>query len=427
MSVEPLAPEAPASPTIPETRRVLSNRAAYLLAAFVIGLGLFASATPSPLYRSYSVLFDFSPLTLTLIYATYSLGVLASLLVLGSSSDDVGRRPVLLVSLGTLMTSTVLFMLADSTAWLFAARGLQGIATGAALSAASASLLDFHPRRDPAGVGLTNATASVAGLGLGILVSSVLVQIGAAPRVLPFVLLFALFVVAFAGAYLMPEPVSTRRRLRLKLERPSIPPAVRRPFVLASLAVVASWSIGALFFSIGPGLAAALFNSTNVVVSGLGIVALTASAAAAQFLTVRIAPWLGAAIGSVALAAGMALIVGAAHTGSSGLYLAGSIVGGAGFGAAFLGGLRALVASIPPGHRASVMSAFYVVAYASLSIPAVLAGLVVTDLGLNETFELFGSVVAALALVVAVEAWRTRPAPPVRSGRRPRAAAEAAR
>ena len=315
MPVEPLAPEAPASPAIPETRRVLSNRAAYLLAAFVIGLGLFASATPSPLYRSYSVLFDFSPLTLTLIYATYSLGVLASLLVLGSSSDDVGRRPVLLVSLGTLMASTVLFMLADSTGWLFAARGLQGIATGAALSAASASLLDFHPRRDPAGVGLTNATASVAGLGLGILVSSVLVQIGAAPRVLPFVLLFALFVVAFAGAYLMPEPVSTRRRLRLKLERPSIPPAVRRPFVLASLAVVASWSIGALFFSIGPGLAAELFDSTNVVVSSIGIVALTASAAVAQFLTVRIAPWLGAAIGSVALAAGMALIVGAAHTG----------------------------------------------------------------------------------------------------------------
>ncbi len=43
-------------------------------------------------------------------------------------------------------------------------------------------------------------------------------------------------------------------------------------------------------------------------------------------------------------------------------------------------------------------------------MPAVLAGLVVDDLGLEQTFETFGSVVAALALVVAFEAWRTRPA-----------------
>ena len=56
------------------------------------------------------------------------------------------------------------------------------------------------------------------------------------------------------------------------------------------------------------------------------------------------------------------------------------------------------------------MSAFYIVAYASLSVPAVLAGLVVTHLGLQTTFETFGSVVAAIALVVAFEAWRTRPA-----------------
>ena len=55
------------------------------------------------------------------------------------------------------------------------------------------------------------------------------------------------------------------------------------------------------------------------------------------------------------------------------------------------------------------MSAFYVVAYASLSLPAIAAGLLVTPLGLRPTFEIFGSVIAALALVVAFEAWRTRP------------------
>ena len=64
---------------------------------------------------------------------------------------------------------------------------------------------------------------------------------------------------------------------------------------------------------------------------------------------------------------------------------------------------------IPPDHRAAVMSAFYVVAYLSISVPAILAGLLITPLGLDTTFEVFGAVVAALALVVAGEAWRTRP------------------
>jgi MFS family permease len=335
--------------------------------------------------------------------------VLTTLLLAGRVSDDVGRRPVLLVSLGVLMASTVLFIFASSAAWLFVARGLQGLATGAALSAASAALLDLHPRRDPAGVGLTNGVAAAAGIGLGALVSSSLVQLGSAPRVLPYVVLLVLFALAFAGAYWMPEPVEERGRLRLTWQRLSIPPVARRPFLLASLAVVSSWSIGALFFSLGPQLSDQLFGTTNAIVSGIGIVGLAGSAAVASLALGRTAPWLGASAGSIALAAGMALIVASGATGSGLTYLIGSIIGGMGFGIAYLGGLRALVAAIPPERRAAVLSAFYVVAYTSLSVPAVLAGLLVTRLGLQSTFETFGSIVAALALIVAFEAWRTRP------------------
>src|SRR5215472_8416331 len=333
------------------TRKTLSNRTAYGLVAGVIGLGLFASVTPSPLYHTYSVLWHFSPLTLTLIYATYAFGVLASLLLAGGVSDDVGRRPVLLVALGALMASSVLFMVAGSAAWLFVARGLQGLAT---------------------------ATAASSAIGLGVLVSSSLVQLGTFPRVLPYVVLFVLFAVAFAGTYWMPEPVEKRGRFRLRAERPHIPAVVRRPFVLAALAVLSSWSIGGLFFSLGPQLAAHLFNSSNVIVSGSGIVALAGAAVVAQLPTARSAPWIGAGVGSIALATGVVLIVVAAARDSSAAYLAGSILAGAGFGAAFLGGLRALTAAIPHHHRAAVMSAFYVATTAlSLSLPAVLAGLVV--------------------------------------------------
>jgi MFS family permease len=389
--------------------RPLSERSAYALVAGIIGVALFASATPSPIYGIYRQEWGFSPSVLTLIYATYAFGVLAALLLAGRVSDEVGRRPVLLVALGSLLGASALYAVADSVIWLFVARGVQGVATGLALGAASAAMLDFHARRDPAGVGLANGVVSASGLGLGVLISAALVQLAPAPRVLPYVVLLVLFAVVFAGTLRMPEPVTGRSRLRLSPQRPSVPPSIRRPFVLAGGAVLASWSIGGLFLSLGPQLATDVFGTTNHLVTSLALVLLTGSGAIAQLVFAQRPSWIGAAGGSVALALGVMLIVSAAATASVALFIAGAVVGGAGFGVAFMGGLRTLSVTIPADHRASVMSAFYVVAYLSLSVPAVVAGLAVTPLGLEPTFEWFGSIVAGVALLVAVEAWRSRP------------------
>lgn len=46
-----------------------------------------------------------------------------------------------------------------------------------------------------------------------------------------------------------------------------------------------------------------------------------------------------------------------------------------------------------------------------LSVPAVIAGVVVTHLGLRATSGTFGSVVAGIALMMAAGAWHTRPQP----------------
>jgi predicted MFS family arabinose efflux permease len=410
-----------ATPTTVPPRAMLSPRLAFALVAAIIGLALFASGTPSPLYGTYRELWGFSPVVLTLVYATYAFGVLTTLILAGRISDEAGRRPVLLVALTALMAASVVFMVAGSVLWLFVARAVQGLATGLALGAASAALLDLHPRRDPAGVGLTNGVVSAAGMGLGVLVSATFIELLPAPRVVPYVALFVLFATALAGVARMPEPVAGRSRPRLTPQRPRVPAAVRRPFALAALAVVSSWSVGGLFLSLGPQLSASLFHTTDHLVAGVSIFALAASGAAAQLVFGRTAPWLGATLGSIALAVGLLLIVVAASTESTAVYLAGAVIGGGGFGVAFLGALRALSAAIPQAHRAEVMSAFYVVAYSALSLPAIAAGIAVTPLGLEPTFEIFGSIIAGLALVVAAEAWRTRP----RAGAVAAAAAEA--
>jgi hypothetical protein len=246
-------------------------------------------------------------------------------------------------------------------------------------------------------------------MGLGVFTSALVIDLLPAPRVTPYLALLLLFGVAFVGAARMPEPVAKRSRPRLTPQRPSVPSNARPAFLLAALGVISSWSIGGLSLSLGPELSAGLFHTASPLVGALSVFSLAGPAALAQIAFRGSRPWAGAAAGSIALAAGMLMVVAAASADSAGLYLAGTIVAGAGFGVAFLGALRALSAAIPPEHRGAVMSAFYVVAYASLSLPAILTGVLDTPLGLRPTFEIFGSVIAALALTVALLAWRTRP------------------
>ncbi len=389
----------------------LSPPVAYLTAASVIGLAVLASGTPSPLYGIYSSLWGLSPAAVTGIYAIYALGVLLSLLAAGRVSDEVGRKPVLLVAVSGIGASTVLYMLAASAVWLVAARLLQGVATGLALSTTSAALLDLHPPRDAVATGIANGVASAGGSGVGLLVSSFVVQCLPEPRVLPYAFQGALL---FAIALLtrrLPEPLPRRpgTRLRLTPAWPSVPAPTRSAFALAALAVLSSWSINGLFLSLGPNLASTVLGTKSVLGSGAVIASLSGTAAVAMLLSGRSDPWLSASRGSLALATGMGLLTIATAYSSGELFIVATMVSGAGFGVTFLGGLRSLSAAIPASHRAGVMSAFYLIAYGAVSLPAIAAGLLVPALGLSPTFEYFGGVIALLALAVSVAAHRERP------------------
>jgi MFS family permease len=64
---------------------------------------------------------QFTPLTLTAIYASYAAGGLATLLTMGRLSDYLGRRPVLSVGLGIQAVAMLLFVFAGDVLWLFLA------------------------------------------------------------------------------------------------------------------------------------------------------------------------------------------------------------------------------------------------------------------------------------------------------------------
>jgi hypothetical protein len=81
----------------------------------------------------------------------------------------------------------------------------------------------------------------------------------------------------------------------------------------------------------------------------------------------------------------------------SGLLVA-SIVAGGGFGSAFLGGLRSVSELAEPHERAALLSAVYVVSYLAFSVPALVAGLLTTHIGLRDTSLGYGGFVALLAV-----------------------------
>ncbi len=130
---------------------------------------------------------------------------------------------MLIGALVALLLATVLYIAASRSIWLFAARGLQGLATGAALGAAGAAMLDLHPRGDAVQAGLVNGVGSALGIGLGAAVSSVLVQEAPDPRVTPFVLLSCCSRSRSPARWRCASRWLRTERPRLRPQRPKVP------------------------------------------------------------------------------------------------------------------------------------------------------------------------------------------------------------
>jgi hypothetical protein len=134
------------------------------------------------------------------------------------------------------------------------------------------------------------------------------------------------------------------------------------------------------------------------------VLAMAGTGGLAQLVFRRLAPGTAMWWGSLMLAAGVAGTVASLSAESPALFLAAAVLTGTGFGVGFMGSIRLISTTAPLEQRAAVMSAFYVVAYSSLSLPTLIAGLAVPELGLEQTFRIFGSIVVVLGLATAVGA-----------------------
>ncbi|HEY6762645.1 MAG TPA: MFS transporter [Baekduia sp.] len=386
------------------TRTRLADGTAFWMLAATLAFLFFASSVPSPLYVVYQAKWHFSPITLTSVFAVYVAALLLSLVFAGSLSDRVGRRPVLLGALLVQLAAMVLFGLAHGVDALFAARIVQGFATGVATGALSAALIDLQPTGRPHLGALLSAAAPPLGLAAGALGSGLLVEYGPDPLRLVYWLLVAIFAAAIAGVAAMPETVvrddgPLRTALRPKI---GIPQHARATFVAVAPVLVATWALGGLYLSLGPSLAVSLLHTTSHVTGGLVIVAVTATGALTSVL-LRDHPPVHVLIGgALMLALGIAVTILGLNEQVTGLFFAGSVLAGVGFGAGFSGGFKTIVSLAPPTERASLVAAVYVLCYIGFAVPAVAAGVAVTHAGLLATTNVYGSILVVLALGAAV-------------------------
>ena len=107
------------------------------LAAVLIGVMFMGSTLLTPLYLLYQRAFGFSEITLTLIYAVYVVGNIGALFFFGHLSDQVGRRRTSLPAIALAGSRPSCSSFARSTAWLFVARILSGLAIGIASGTAT--------------------------------------------------------------------------------------------------------------------------------------------------------------------------------------------------------------------------------------------------------------------------------------------------
>lgn len=380
----------------------------WILAAALFTL-MVAAAAPSPLYVVYQHRWHFSASMLTAVFAAYAIALLGTLLTVGGLSDFLGRRPVLAVSLLTEVASMATFLTAHGVGQLLAARILQGIATGAATGAISAGLVDLQPAHRPRLSAMVNSLAPTVGLAVGALLAGLLVQYAPAPTVLVFTLLLVAFLALSVALVVVPETVSRRPGALASLRpRATVPPSARRQFLAATPAIVAAWAVGGLYLSLGPSLAAGVLGVANHVVGGLVVSTLTGAGAVAVLVMRDRTPRQMMNAGVSVLAAGTALTLLALALPSVPLFFAGTAVAGAGFGTTFLGSFRALATLAAPPQRAELFASLYLVSYLAFSVPALVAGLAVTSVGLTDTTIAYGGMVILFALV-ALALGRRRP------------------
>lgn len=225
----------------------------------VVGIGIVI-----PILPFYIQNFDASPTVLTSLFAVFSLFSFLSSPLLGSLSDKIGRRPVLIISLFSTAIGWLVFAAANNVFLLFLGRIIDGLAAGN-FSTAQSCFVDIakDEKERTSNLGIIGAIFGV-GFVLGPIAGGLLSSISiTAPFWFVGVLALINTILAF---FILPE-TNRHKRVDLKINFNPISPLVKAlknkkilPLYviwgLFGLAVSSIQSVISLYFSVVFGMTA---------------------------------------------------------------------------------------------------------------------------------------------------------------------------
>ncbi|MFG2422724.1 MFS transporter [Streptomyces sp. NPDC048448] len=368
--------------------------------AFLVNMGF--SAVPTPLYVLYQRRDHFSTIMITVVFAVYAVGVIASLFLAGHVSDWIGRKRVLVPALLLNIVSALIFVFAPSLPGLLVARIVSGVSVGLTTATATAYLTELHlgtwrgrtgsPRRSQ----VVATAANLGGIGFGPLVAGLLAQYAPQPLVLPYVVFLVALAVLAALVALAPETADLPDPApRYRPQRIAVPVHARRMFFAAVTAALASFAVYGNFTSLAPSFLAGTLHESSHAVAGAVAFATFAAGATAQVVLIRAGLTFTLRTGPLVLVPGLALLVAGIWLPSLAMFVIGGVLAGAGAGLAFRSALIAAGAAAPAESRAEVLASFFLGAYVGLSVPVVGLGIATQYVSARVVMLVFVVIVGA--------------------------------
>lgn len=401
-----------ASPATAKEPRILAMLAA-LLAIFT---AIFSSNLPTPLYAVWQQQMGFSATALTAVFAVYVFGVVSMLLTLGTLSDKIGRRQLLVPGILFITAGVVVFYLAKDIYWLGTARILTGIGTGIVTGAASAAVIELDPDNNWTRAATLSALFFTMGAFAGPTLSSLALAFGGGADSWPFLVTLVLCVLTIILLLTAPWPKGIGRRqkgFQFRDWRPTpvkVPRALLGAFMFSAAGICLAWSTGSLYASLGPSLARDLVGVSDRAMAGLFAAAWQLTAGISQFACQKQPLDRLILVGPPLLTAGLLCLALAVVTSSPVIFTLATLATAMGAGATGVVALASISQVAPPEERGGIISAFYLMAYLTMATVVLGVGFVSDLIGFGNTvigFTILISIAAASLLLVAIKTRRT--------------------
>jgi len=379
-----------------------ARRLGFALVGYAFLVTMLGTTLPTPLYSIYQRQLGFSPLVVTVIFAVYAVAVVATLLLAGRLSDEIGRRPVLVAAMLFSAASAVCFLLTHGLTLVLVGRAFSGISAGLFTGSGTAALLDLTEESGRARATAIGVGVNLGGLAAGTMLAGLLAEWAPDPLRLPYVIDLGLAAAGVVALLAVPETVPDRSRLRLRFERLGIAPEVRSVFLPAVLAGGAGFAVIGVLTAVSSIFLATALGLTSHALAGFVVFLAMGSVAAGQLAVRRIRETPALIVGAAALVASAVLLGVALGATLLAPLLAGALLVGIGTGLSVGAGLAAINNRAPVARRGETASTFFAVIYAALALPAIGVGIAGRLLGLRDAGVAFSIAVALVAAGVLV-------------------------